>query len=111
MYIANGLCRQDATRRCDFSVIDVNTGKQIRVPTNGSAVGTIPEMDFLAGRKANIGMSAKRLKEPSRTAFLCANTQEIQQSKLARFKIVVGTIIRVARCSSSISTTTYPSSI
>jgi hypothetical protein len=37
-------------------------------------------MNLLAGGKANIWMRAKRLKEPSRAAFLCANTQKMQQS-------------------------------
>lgn len=80
MYVLNGLCRQDTVRWCDLSVAKLVIRKQIRVPINGSVVRTIPVMNLLAGGKANIWMRAKRLKEPSRAAFLCANTQKMQQS-------------------------------
>ena len=80
MYAVNGLCRQDAVRWCDLSVAKLVIRKQFHVPVNGSVVRMIPVMNLLAGRKANLWMSAKRPEQPSRAAFLCANTQEIQQS-------------------------------
>ncbi len=80
MYAVYGLCRQNAVRWCDLSVAKLVIRKQFRVPVNGSVVRMIPVMNLLAGRKANFWMRAKRLEQPSRAAFLCANTQKIQQS-------------------------------
>ena len=80
MYVLNGLYRQDAVRWCDLSVAKVVIRKLIRVPIIGSVCRMIPIVNLLAGRKANLWMSAKRLEQPSRAAFLCANTQKIQQS-------------------------------